>query len=189
MSAQSYVWGILEARVPPPTGKKLHQAKGQYEFYPFAHEGDLLSIDPALWGKADEGRDVRFTCWPSADQVTAALEGRSDSSWILIATTMSAKAMTIDPTTQVDLQPLPPLPSEFEEVGYDVIDRSGITGLGNIGCTPSDLTEAQPQAISVNVSGLLPDLTVATRFAATMSRVASEHSPFFPVRVLARKRG
>jgi len=187
MSAKSYVWGVLSSQADPPRGIQLHNSNGHYTFYPFRHEGHVLTIDVSLWHATSGKEHSQFKCWPNAVQVLESVGAQARESWALIAVTRSAKAMTIDPNVQMDLQVLSDPPKGFVEAGYDVIDMNGLSGLANVGCTKLDVEAIESLSLVVNRDGLLPDLTQATKYATTISTVAPEHSPFFPTLILARE--
>jgi hypothetical protein len=187
MSAKSYVWSTMNSTDGPPKGVQLHKGAGQYRFYPFPHEGDVLSADVGLWNAASGKKHAFGIQWPDVEQIQSATTDGEGQLWTLIVTTTSNVAKTIDPATEVDLQLLPQLPGGFQEVGYDVIDRGGLSGLGNVGFTSADLQKIDSLSVSVNGNGLFPSFDQASKFATAVASLAPEHAPFFPVLIYARR--
>jgi hypothetical protein len=187
MSAKSYVWSVLNSASSPPKGTQLHKVSGKYRFYPFPHEGDVLSADVGLWNAASGKKHAIGFQWPDVEQIQNAITDGDGRPWTLVATTTSHVAKTIDPATAVDLQLLPQLPSDFQEMGYDVIDGGGLSGLGNVGFTSDDLEKIASLSVAVNKNGLFPSFDQAGKFATALANLAPEHAPFFPVLIYTRR--
>lgn len=191
-----FVWGTVEIKGTPPTGTRLHIGRDGYTFYPFSHDGPILTIDAAVWnvpGSKEPG-NLRIVHWPNAANIadTFATAGSFDD-WHLIAVSDSPVAHTIDPNDLVNLCTLPPLSTEggtqnFYEAGFDVIDLSGLSALTDVGYTADDIAELRPDSFAVNENGLISSIGESRRFAEVASRLVLEHAPFFPVKILVRRR-
>ena len=188
MSAE-YILAILETDCRPVTGKQLHDRNSDYRFYPAKHSGEILTIDAMLWDESKRHtikRKPLLSMWPSTQIVSECLNRSVVArNWVLIAVTQSNVAQTIDPDTSMTLSPLPELSKNFFEVGYDVVDISGLSALANIGYTTQDILQLALNPLRVTAHGLIADLQDAKKFAEFASNAAAEHAPFSPVRVLA----
>ena len=185
MKGARYVWCYMGAAKAPPTGFDLHKQGGAYRFYPFEHSGNVLTVDAGLWNAVADSKHANLVQWPSVEKLREAAS--SNAPWLLLATVTTPRAKTIDPSTDVDLQPLPRLP-DFKDVGYDVVDRGGLSGLVNVGFGAADLQDQRLKSVAVNASGLIATVQQAEAFAELMNAVAPEHAPFLAVSVLARQR-
>lgn len=190
--SDGYVWAVLESHRPGILGSLLHEEKTiGYVYYPVSHEDCVLTIDATLWRYAQphtEFSGAAIYYWPDLNQIAEILDkGRSANSWVLLAISDHSTAMTIDPDIVIPLEPTPPLPTYFQEVGYDVADVSGLSALTNIGYTHQDLAQFQSLSVKPTIFGLIEDRVAAENFAQLASRAASEHAPFFPVRIIANK--
>lgn len=186
MSAAQFVWCIVDRVVTPPRGAQLHNTPGDYHFYPVRHDGELTTVDISLWRETSPSSQGKVRQFPTASEVREAIDTRG-AWWTLLATVSSPKARTADPATEVDLQPLPVLPPEFQFVGYDVVDTGALSGLANVGLRTEDLKQIDSLMLKANSNGLLADFEVARTLSTVMDRLAPEHSPFFPVFVYARR--
>lgn len=187
MSAPMYAWAVLNSLGGPPTGSLLHSRKTGYHFYPLRHEGQILSVDVALWKAATNSSASRVVHWPEREQLEDELATKPKGQWTLIAVVASPRAATIDSSTDVDLQSLREIPIGFRSAGFDVIDRAGLSALGNIGFSDKDMAEIDRLSLIATESGLIRDSQRAQEFADVASRLAAEHAPFFPTLILARQ--
>lgn len=186
-----YILAIVEADCSPPTGSQLHDGRSEYFFYPPKHDGDILTIDAMLWGEpkshASERKPV-VSMWPDAQFVSECLARLATANnWTLFATTQSSVGQTIDPDTSMVLTPLPQLSQSFFDAGYDVVDISGLSALTNVGYTSHDASLLPQHPMKITAHGLIAELRDAQEFAEFASKVAPEHAPFSPVKVLANR--
>lgn len=185
-----YILAILETDCSPATGRQLHGRNSDYRFYPAKHDGDILTIDAMLWRESKRHTIERkpvLSMWPNAQIVSECLSRLAVANWVLIAVTQSNVAQTIDPDTSMALIPLPKLSKSFFEVGYDVVDISGLSALANIGYTTQDILQLAFNPLRVTAHGLIADPQDAKIFAEFASNAAAEHAPFSPVKVLAQR--
>jgi hypothetical protein len=189
-----YVWGFLQTQGHPPTDAKLH-TRIDYKLYPFSHHGSIITYDLATWDlpQSESRTDgtLKFKDWPSTDEIIHFVTIQPDSeTWFLIALSDQPMASTIDPTASVPLSKIPAFSQDsflpkFSVLGFDVIDKSGLSSLTNVGYTAQELSALADIIIHINEYGLIKTASDSYKFAQFASHAAAEHAPFFPIEVRA----
>lgn len=188
-----YVWAILKLHGDPPQGSGINNIESEYKYYPFDHQGLIVTIDRRLWrGQVTERCKAEksvVSYWPGSAEISSAIEGDcSCGDWLLMALSCESHAQTIDPQAPVELSMIPPhlkgpFSSGFWKAGFDVVDASGLSALTDVGYSSNDLLEIADMEININKYGLISEAADGWGFAKFASHAASEHSPFFPVEI------
>jgi hypothetical protein len=192
-----YVWGMLRVTGTPPDSATHHISANGYRFHPFSSKGAIYTFDVAVWEIPElshfEAKASKITFWPSAGQIEEYLINRGNrSDCRMMALSDQSTAKTIDPTNPVILSKIPnsskdEFSSCFSNVGYDVIDKSGLSALVNIGYSKADLDNIADMKIDINESGLISSVECSNKFSEFASSVAPEHAPFFGVSIWRAK--
>lgn len=188
-----YVWGVLQTRGQPPRNEQFHLPQRAYKYYPFSHQGSIVTVDFGLWDLSALGahHDVtpNVVHWPNSNEITDFVAKQRDpDTWLLMIFSDQPLAKTIDPNATVPLSKIPSslndvFSTNFAAVGFDVIDISGLSALTNVGYTTDDLSTLADMAIEINQHGLISTANDSFRFAKYASGVVPEHAPFSPVEV------
>lgn len=191
-----YVWGILRIAGTPPDYDKLGRLQeGVYTYYPFPHHGVTFTVDTSLWDlQTSSSHTVQIAYWPSADELVKLMNNKDDQGvWWLLIFSNNPTASTIDPNNSVSLSKIPSqmddrFRTDFQFIGFDVIDMSGISALTNIGYTADNIAKLAATTVVINSYGLISSSNDSLIFAEFASEAAPEHAPFFPVEVWGERR-
>jgi len=79
--------------------------------------------------------------------------------------------------------------SEWQDLGFDVMDQTAISGLSACGLGDAvAANERQNFSSKLNEHGLVIEEAAAREIATMLNKLASEHAPFLPVRLWQSKR-
>lgn len=182
-----YLWGILEAQGVPPVAEMFHLPKGQYKFYPFSHEGQILTFDEMIWNSGQQKKSQSII-WPSEKQIEDAVLSHNKNFKAILAFSDREYALTIKEGDTVKIHKIPEHLNDnffnnFHQYGYDVVDIAGLSALTNIGYELNDLELFQAANVQVNRYGLIEESYEAIKISDIASQIAVEHAPFLPVQL------
>ncbi|MFZ3185830.1 MAG: hypothetical protein WA173_17010 [Pseudomonas sp.] len=194
-----YVLETLRVCGHPPTDIKFRISQKKYKYYPFLHQGSIITADVDLWdfpsvSDLTDGNANKLY-WPSASEIADFFaEQRGQDAWFLIAFSDQPLARTIDPSKTAALSKIQPPLSDifskrFSSAGFDVIDASGLSALTNVGYTENDLVTLAGVTIDINQYGLISTPGDSYKFSEFASLAAPEHAPFFPIEVWVFRSG
>lgn len=189
----NYVWGIFHFSSTPPNSEILLKTNnGEHHFYPFEHNGDIFTIDTDLW---DSKILLEESFYPELDVIDIKIKKDTTiKSKIntLIAFYSHSTVPTIDANDNITINKLPeylhkPLNSNYECIGFDLVDVTGLSGLANIGYNLSQLIHIQSLHLKMTKWGLLSDEKQAVLLAQIVSIISPEHAPFLPMEIWMNK--
>jgi len=189
------LWVAVLVRGIAPTGKELNQG-GKYRFAPVSHDGEILTLDDEVWNNVPKnlnagaksqhldlhGYDGSFIRSAIANHRGNVLLGCLGEG---LEKSVDGKPMADGLAVRVSAHT--ELFSPFVEIGYDVLDAGCLSGLANIGLIPGEASSVSAFRQCTNDHGLFGKRADAASYAKAISKLATEHAPFFPVRVLRKR--
>ncbi len=191
-----YVWKMLSVQGDPPVGKNFSIMDGEYRFYPYAHRGNVYTFDTTVWSHiVSEGKKMdnpHVITNPEKEQIADTLLQDDKCDSIRIFALSNERLMpAIGETYKVKINRIPQQQLEiflkkFVDLGYDIIDLFGISGIANIGYKDEVLHFFE--GTKINEFGLISNSEDAIRIANLVSNLVPEHAPFFPVNLWGCRR-
>lgn len=188
----NYIWATMKTMKNPPSGGRFQSHNNEfseYIFYPFPHMGTVFTIDLSVWnsesGPTDENDTIDF--WPSSEILSAFYrQTPNPKSTKFLILSNQPTASTIDPDCHVpllDVRNFPDRKKNYNLLGHDVIDISGLSAIANIGYSKDESFEISNAKIGINSFGLISSFQDSVKFSEMASLFAIEHAPFFSVEV------
>ncbi|MCE9886316.1 MULTISPECIES: hypothetical protein [Hafniaceae] len=191
MKMIKYVWGIFEYLPPVPNKNMFTNAQGAC-FYPFEHQGDIFTIDSDLW--VDSVVEANY--YPNSDVIRSEITSRDntpDNKTIKLIAFYSKPSVSvlgsIDNVTLLEIshKSINALKSNYYNIGFDVVDITGLSGLANIGFDPEQLSDVDALKIKMSRWGLVVCARDAKKLAELFSILAPEHAPFIYLEIWMKK--
>ncbi len=148
-----------------------------------------LSVDTMVWTSAEAPRGTEFNpynLWNSVESARRSLEvSRPQQTPVLIEI-----AVVLDGEDRLQYWEVFPKIGACDHaqslLGYDVADRSFISGLSNCALSPAELAQIRRQwAGEINSAGLFGRVRAAQDFRQVCDRLIPEHAPFEAYRISA----
>lgn len=189
----NYIWATMKTMKTPQSGVGFHihnNEFSEYIFYPFPYTETVFTIDLNVWNSVsgptfNENDIIDF--WPNSEILNAFYsEAANPKSTKFLILSNQPTASTIDPDCLVpllDIRNFPDKKKNYNFLGHDVIDISGLSAIANIGYSKDESFEISNAKIGINSFGLISSFQDSVKFSEMASLFAIEHAPFFPVEV------
>lgn len=183
-----YVWGLLETQRAPPTSDMFLMHENDYKFYPFLYDGNVFTFDALVWNKTallEKGvESCQNIIWPDQEKIENVIPQRKGAGHYIIAMSDKRFSLTIAKGEYAEIHTIPPSLKEdflinFLNIGYDVVDVSGISALTDVGYALDSVSLFEK--FRVNQYGIIAEIGEAMEVANLASSLCPEHAPFFPV--------
>lgn len=172
-----YIWSILEADSEPPSTANLNKKENEYFFYPFDFNGRVFTSNVQAWSQTGSAREK---LWPNYENLLFVAK-----KYLIFVTTEHLGCCPAGSDLEINLINIDEVKNlKFEPLGFDVIDKWGISAIANIGYTKKEIDEIRNLGIEITHYGLVSNLKNAFAFSAAVSGYVKEHGPFFPVEIL-----
>ena len=189
----NYIWGIFHFSNSIPNDRMfINVNSDECKFYPFDHKGHIFTIDSSLWVSEIENEEIFY---PDMERIQAELlaQQNTENRMVkMIACYSKPVVKTIDANNDMTICSLSAdmnklLCSNYTNIGFDIVDVTGISGLTNIGYNSQESKNIISLSLSINEWGLIDNKENAGLFASLVSNIASEHAPFLPMSVWLKK--
>jgi hypothetical protein len=186
MSIFKYVAACMTTNRRPPSSKKFRQSPNEFVFAPLTTEEvhEVLTADIDVWDNTPNSL-AQSTTYMCPDEKTLSDALRFEGSVVLALVSASFFHATGNAHPK-ELIALNEETKTFADAGFDVCDSSVLSALVNIGYDALETRHVRSLGLRVNSHGLLSAEFGAEVFAQYADTVATEHAPFFPMKILAR---
>ena len=191
-----FVFIAFYSLFPPPLANTLNSKSRNHKFAPLSSHGQIYTADVGLWkscANSGLGDDIQAPCPRHSNIIESIKFSEHNNCYFIVALSDFSKYfppgaleeyLLLEPWAQFEKV----LPSSlFVDVGYDVIDYwTNISALVNFGYQAKEVEQLESMELQSNKFGLLSTMCDVKKFIDFSSKVATEHTPFIPVKVLAR---
>jgi hypothetical protein len=186
MSIFKYVAACMTTDRRPPSSKKFRKTSNDFVFAPLTTEEvcEVLTADIDVWDNIPNCL-VQSTTHMCPDEKTLSDALRFEGSVVLALVSASFFHATGSAHPR-ELITLSEETKKFADAGFDVCDSSVLSALVNIGYNALETRYVRSLGLQVNRHGLLSAELGAEVLARYADTVATEHAPFFPMKILAR---
>ncbi|HAT8014953.1 hypothetical protein [Citrobacter rodentium] len=177
-----YVWGVFNYPLPVPKGDSLHKAsKNDCHFYPFNHSGNIFTIDSMLWHGGNEIFSPGLKC---IEEEILLIKKKNLVNLMAITTKTNTPTIVFNSELEAIPEAINDIfLSTYINIGFDIVDAMGVSGLVNIGFNNNQTTHIKSLNIKINKFGLLDDYKQAEKLSYLLSSFAPEHCYFTPVNI------